>query len=498
METATTALLELEHISKSFDHVRALQDVSLTVGADEIVGLLGDNGAGKSTLIKVITGFHTPDSGQIRWKGEEIHHLSVQRARDLGIETVYQERALADQQTLWRNIFMGRERTTHLGLLDLQGMRAETEKLMLEFLRFTSQAVTPDSFVGSMSGGERQGVAIARALHFEAELVVLDEPTMGLSVTETRKTLDFVRGIKDAGKACIFIDHNLFNVHEICERVVVIDRGRVAGEFRPAEMSVHELVEQMRHVAETGTLQGAASMSRVEAQTGLPSPTPAKTPPAAWHKTFPVRYGLQLGTFAMALVLWTVLAVGASETWLHFDIYSSLMSSVPLTGMIALSLTLVVIAREIDLSFGSVMAVGAWVFVSVGQPELGLLAGLAAGLGVGLLNGLIVVRFGIPSLVATIGTWFFWGGIVVWLTGGKGAGTEFAQRLRPEPDHRPVARHPGGVLLDGRDRDRALDPAEPAPLRRPRLPRRRQRAERPDDGRPLRPRPHIGVRARRA
>ena len=110
-----------------------------------------------------------------------------------------------------------------------------------------------------MSGGERQGVAIARALHFEAELVILDEPTMGLSVTETRKTLDFVRGIKDAGKACIFIDHNIFNVHEVAERVVVIDRGRIAGEFRPAEMSVHELVEQLRHVAETGTLQGAAA-----------------------------------------------------------------------------------------------------------------------------------------------------------------------------------------------------------------------------------------------
>jgi simple sugar transport system ATP-binding protein len=256
---ATASLLELEHISKSFNGVRAVQDVSLAVGVDEIVGLLGDNGAGKSTLIKIVTGFHAPDSGTIRWKGEQIDHLSVQRARELGIETVYQERALADQQSLWRNIFMGRERTNRFGFLDLPAMRDETEKLMLQFLRFTSQAVTPESFVGSMSGGERQGVAIARALHFEAELVVLDEPTMGLSVTETRKTLDFVRGIKDAGKACIFIDHNLFNVHEICERVIVIDRGRVAGEFRPSEMTVHELVEQMRHVAETGMLQGAAT-----------------------------------------------------------------------------------------------------------------------------------------------------------------------------------------------------------------------------------------------
>ena len=166
-------------------------------------------------------------------------------------------------------------------------------------------------------------------------------------------------------------------------------------------------------------------MSRAEAQTGLPAP--AKTPWTGLRNVVSVRrYGLQLGTFAMALALWTVFAVGAPETWLHFEIYSSLMSTVPLTGIIALSLTIVVIAREIDLSFGSVMAVGAWVFVAVGQAELGLLAGLAAGLGVGLLNGFIVVRFGIPSLVATIGTWFFWGGIVLYGTAGKGAGTEFA------------------------------------------------------------------------
>jgi simple sugar transport system ATP-binding protein len=253
----TTDLLELEGISKSFGGVQAVQDVSLSVGANEIVGLFGDNGAGKSTLIKIITGFHVPDSGTITWKGQQFDHLTVQRARELGIETVYQERALADQQPLWRNVFMGRERTTRLGLLDVAGMRTETEKLMLEFLRFTSKAVTPESFVGSMSGGERQGVAIARALHFEAELVILDEPTMGLSLTETKKTLDFVRGIKDAGRSSIFIDHNIFNVHEICERVIVIDRGRVAGEFRPSEMSVHELVEQLRHVAETGSLRGA-------------------------------------------------------------------------------------------------------------------------------------------------------------------------------------------------------------------------------------------------
>jgi simple sugar transport system permease protein len=138
------------------------------------------------------------------------------------------------------------------------------------------------------------------------------------------------------------------------------------------------------------------------------------------------RYGLQSATALMAAVLWIVLIVGAPGTWLHFDIYSSLMSTVPLTGIIALVLTMVVVAREIDLSFGSVMALGTWVFMSVHQPELGLIIGLAAGLGAGILNGLIVVRLGVPSLVATIGTWFFWAGVVVYGTGGNGAGTDFA------------------------------------------------------------------------
>jgi simple sugar transport system ATP-binding protein len=255
-------LLELHGISKSFRGVHALEGVDLVVGDNEIVGLLGDNGAGKSTLIKIVTGFHAPDSGTILWKGEPVDHLSVQQARELGIETVYQERALADQQSLWRNVFMGRERTNRFGLLDVTRMRAETETLMREFLRFTSKAVTPESPVATMSGGERQGVAIARALHFEAELIILDEPTMGLSLTETKKTLDFVRQIKAAGKSCIFIDHNIFNVHQVVDRVVVLDRGHVAGEFNPHEMTIVELVEHLQHVAETGSFDETGAAAR--------------------------------------------------------------------------------------------------------------------------------------------------------------------------------------------------------------------------------------------
>jgi len=159
---------------------------------------------------------------------------------------------------------------------------------------------------------------------------------------------------------------------------------------------------------------GASPQRRTEAR-----------PPRHRVTVFYRRYGLQAGTVLMAAVIWVIFAVGAPETWLHRDIYSSLMSTVPVTqsGIIALTLTLVVIAGEIDLSFGSVMAVGTWVFMSSGQSGLGLVAGIAAGFGVGLLNGFIVVRFGIPSLVATIGAWFFWAGIVLVGTGAGGAGT---------------------------------------------------------------------------
>src|SRR3989304_2215297 len=223
-------VVRMESISKTFGEVAALRNVDFEVGTNEIVGLLGDNGAGKSTLVKILTGYHQPDSGgKIYWKGEKLDRLSVAKARDLGIEVVYQERALADLQPLWRNIFMGREIADRWGVLDLAEMKHETKRLMSTAMGFTSAAVTPESGVGAFSGGERQGVAITRALYFQAELIILDEPTMGLSVSETKKCLEFVRGIKRAGKSAIFIDNNIFHVQPIADRIVVLDRGTVAG-----------------------------------------------------------------------------------------------------------------------------------------------------------------------------------------------------------------------------------------------------------------------------
>jgi simple sugar transport system ATP-binding protein len=262
-------LLRMVNISKSFGEVKSLLDVDFEVGNAEVVGLLGDNGAGKSTLIKIITGYHQPDAGgKMYWKGELVENLTVAKARKLGVETVYQERALAELQTIWRNIFMGRELTNRFGALDIRRMRAETEKLMTQMMGFTSTAVTPDTAIRTMSGGERQGVAITRALYFQAELIILDEPTMGLSLSETKKVLEFVGNVKKAGKSCIFIDHNIFHVYPVADRIVVLDRGRVAGQFLKGDLTLEELIERLYLVAHTGSLTSAndvdIDLSRVE------------------------------------------------------------------------------------------------------------------------------------------------------------------------------------------------------------------------------------------
>ncbi len=245
--------LELRHISKSFGGVRVLEDVSLELGTGEVVGLLGDNGAGKSTLIKIITGVHQPDEGEIYFGGRRIKDLDVHRARALGVETVFQERALADQLPLWRNIFMGRPQSNRLGFLKVGEMRQATADLMGESMGFTSAVLTPNTNVKGLSGGERQGLAIVRALHFQAEIIILDEPTMGLSLKETEKLITFVEGIRAAHKSAIFIDHNIFHVYSVSDRIVLLDRGRVAGQFLTSRYSLNELMDIMREVAATGT-----------------------------------------------------------------------------------------------------------------------------------------------------------------------------------------------------------------------------------------------------
>lgn len=247
-------LLSLRGIGKSFGRIEALKGIDIDIGWGEIVALVGDNGAGKSTLIKIITGVYPPSTGEIVFKGHPFTVKDVRESRRLGIEAVYQERALADQQELWRNVFAGREITKGFGFLDIQAQKREAERLLRGNMGFTSRAITVDSEVGSLSGGEKQGVAIGRALFFHADLIILDEPTMGLSIMETDKVLRFVRGIREQGKSAIFIDHNIFHVYDVADRFIILDRGRIAGQFKHDELSREELVERMIELHHAGQM----------------------------------------------------------------------------------------------------------------------------------------------------------------------------------------------------------------------------------------------------
>lgn len=249
------SLLKMEGIHKRFDGVTALDGVDFEVGNNEIIGLLGDNGAGKSTLIKILTGYVKPDKGKLYWKGRGIINHSVEHAREIGIETVYQERALAEMQSIWRNLFMGREKTYgKSGFIRVDASKREALKLMKDMIGFTQENLTASLGVKGLSGGEKQGVAIARALYFNAELIILDEPTNNLSLKETSKVLNFVREIKKQGKSCIFITHSIYNVFEVADKFVILDRGKTAGEIEKQEVSLSELIEKLEKLAWHGTV----------------------------------------------------------------------------------------------------------------------------------------------------------------------------------------------------------------------------------------------------
>jgi simple sugar transport system ATP-binding protein len=249
----THALVELKNITKSFGNVNALTNVSMVVNKPEIVGLIGDNGAGKSTLIKILSGVYSPDAGEIFLHGRKIEgRWTVAKAHAAGIETVHQDRALAVQHTIARNIFMGREITGFAGLINVRKQYAEAERLMRE-IGFTSKVFTPDSVVATLSGGERQGVAIARALYFEAELLILDEPTTALSLTETQKVYNFMLAAKEKGSSVLFISHNIYHAYDIADRFIILDRGTVVMQADKSEIaSAERLVQHMKDFARAG------------------------------------------------------------------------------------------------------------------------------------------------------------------------------------------------------------------------------------------------------
>ena len=239
-------IVELKHVTKKFAGVTALKDVNLSVQKGEVVGLIGDNGAGKSTLIKTLVGVHAPDSGSIEIQGELVEKWNALRAREAGIETVFQDKALCPQQSIVWNIFMGKELTYPFGFVR-QKEQIEVANRLIREIGFTSELIDAESPVGNLSGGERQGVAIARAIYNEAELIVLDEPTNNLSLNETQKVFDFIANVKETGRSVLFIGHNIYHVYDISDRFVILDRGEVIHKLDKKEVaSAEDLMKIMR------------------------------------------------------------------------------------------------------------------------------------------------------------------------------------------------------------------------------------------------------------
>ncbi|PIE54737.1 MAG: ABC transporter ATP-binding protein [Dethiosulfovibrio peptidovorans] len=245
-------LVEMRGLVKSFGSVEALRGVDFELRRGEVVALLGDNGAGKSTLIKILSGVYRPDSGTMSVAGHAVdfRRYGVAQARALGVETVYQERSLGERQPLWRNVFIGRHRTNRWGFIDVRREKKETMALLSSVLGFRGAGLSANASVSTLSGGERQGLAIARAMHFGAEIIVLDEPTTALALSEVEKVLSFIRSIGADGRGCVVISHDLGHVYRVADRFAIMDRGRIEGVYEKADISAEELMARMVHLLE--------------------------------------------------------------------------------------------------------------------------------------------------------------------------------------------------------------------------------------------------------
>lgn len=235
--------VRMKNIEKYFGHVAALKGINFEVGANEVVGLIGDNGAGKSTLIKIITGVFPPTKGElyIRDKKVPLKDYNVKQGYKWRIETVYQDKSLGEKQALWRNFFIGRQITNRWGFIKVRKEKEIAQKVMVDMIGFRGAGISVESKASKLSGGERQGIAIGRAMYFDADLIVLDEPTAALSLKEVRKVLNFVRKIKESGKACVYISHILSDVYEIADRLVILDRGEVVATMKKDKITLKEL-----------------------------------------------------------------------------------------------------------------------------------------------------------------------------------------------------------------------------------------------------------------
>jgi simple sugar transport system ATP-binding protein len=240
-------VLRAEHVSKSFGRVTALRDTSIQLGKGEVLGLLGDNGAGKSTLMKILTGFHKPDNGKLYFQGKEIELRSVSHARTLGIEPVYQDLALINELSVYRNMFLQRE-IMYGGFLRILNDAAMRERARNHLDQMGVNIPSVDVEISKLSGGQRQAIAVARSVYANARVLLLDEPTAAMGVRESAIILNLIRRLKEKGEVSIIIvAHNYAHIFDVCDRVNLLQNGEITFDRRTGETSVEELMNLVLH-----------------------------------------------------------------------------------------------------------------------------------------------------------------------------------------------------------------------------------------------------------
>lgn len=239
-------IIQMENIHKRFGRVVALNGVDFDVKGNEVIGLLGDNGSGKSTLVKTLVGVHPPDEGTIRVRGEEVSINSPKTAREHGITTVYQDLALVNEQTVSSNMFLARYPMRRLGgvvpVIDWERMNEEADRILRERMNLN---IDPTARVEFLSGGERQAIAIARALVTDPDIVVMDEPTSALSPDSAERVQNLVKTLRDEGLTIVIISHNMDEVFNICDRITVLDNGNLVGSADTDSVTKSDVVEMM-------------------------------------------------------------------------------------------------------------------------------------------------------------------------------------------------------------------------------------------------------------
>ena len=260
MSTATQGgngsapLLEVDHVSKYFGNVIALNDVTTSVDEGQVTCVLGDNGAGKSTFIKILSGVHHEDEGEMRMNGERVSFNSPRDAKERGIATVFQDLATVPLMSIWRNFFLGSEPTVGFGPLRRIDIGAAKKVMREELGKMGIDVRDPDQPVGTLSGGERQAVSIARALYFGAKVLILDEPTSALGVKQSGIVLRYIVAARERGVGVIFISHNPHHAYPVGDRFVILNRGKLQGSWKRGEISRDELVQMMAGGAELDQL----------------------------------------------------------------------------------------------------------------------------------------------------------------------------------------------------------------------------------------------------